>query len=97
VNELYKERNLEIKGAFVYQKVISGKLLSKLSCVCLPTENTFQSKKNLAWFPGKCFSFILGEKHFLEIVKNLEISYYLPIISNLVLKILIAIYIYILF
>jgi len=23
-------------------------------------ENTFQSKKNLVWFPGKYFSFILG-------------------------------------
>jgi len=37
-------------------------------------------------------SFIFGEKHFLEIVKNLEISYYILIISNLVLKPLIAIY-----
>jgi len=39
----------------------------------------------------------LGEKHFPEVVKNLEMSYYLPIISNLVLKLLIAIYIYFLF
>jgi len=57
------------------------------------TENTFQSKKKLAWFPGKCFPFILGGKHFPEIVKNLEMSYYLLIISNLTLKLLIAIYI----
>jgi hypothetical protein len=49
-------------------------------------ENTFQSKKNLAWFAGKYFPFILGEKHFSEVVKNLEISYYLLIISNLVIK-----------
>jgi hypothetical protein len=56
-------------------------------------ENTFQSKKNLAWFSGKCFPFILDGKHFLEVVKNLKISYYLLIISNLVLKLLIAIYI----
>jgi len=35
----------------------------------------------------------LGGKHFSEVVKNLEISYYLLIISNLVLKLLIAIYI----
>ena len=28
------------------------------------TENTFQSKKNLAWFPGKCFPLILSGKHF---------------------------------
>jgi hypothetical protein len=36
----------------------------------------------------------LGGKQFPEVVKNLEISYYLLIISNLVLKLLIAIYIY---
>jgi hypothetical protein len=36
----------------------------------------------------------LGEKHFPDVVKNLEMSYYLLIISNLVLKLLIAIYIY---
>jgi len=45
------------------------------------------------WFPEKCFSFILDGKHFLEVVKNLEMSYYLLIISNLILKLLIAIYI----
>ena len=56
-------------------------------------KNTFQSKKNLIQFTGKCFSFILGEKHFPEVVKNLEMSYYLLITSNLVLKLLIAIYI----
>jgi hypothetical protein len=33
-------------------------------------ENTFQLKKNLAWFPGKCFPFILGGKHFPEVVKK---------------------------
>jgi hypothetical protein len=37
----------------------------------------------------------LGGKHFSEVVKNLEISYYLLIISNLILKLLIAIFIYI--
>jgi len=36
----------------------------------------------------------LGGKQFPEVVKNLEISYYLLIISNLVLKLLIAIYIF---
>jgi len=49
----------------------------------------------LAWFSGKYFPFILGEKHFLEVVKNLKISYYLLIISNLILKLLIVIYIFI--
>jgi hypothetical protein len=35
----------------------------------------------------------LGRKHFPEVVKNLKISYYLLIISNLVLNLLIVIYI----
>jgi hypothetical protein len=35
----------------------------------------------------------LGGKHFPEVMKKLEMSYYLLIISNLVLKLLIAIYI----
>ena len=56
------------------------------------TENTFQSKENLSWFPRKCFPFILGGKHFPEIMKKLEISFYLSIISNLVFKLLIDIY-----
>jgi hypothetical protein len=51
------------------------------------------SKKQTApWFSGKYFPFILGGKHFPEVVKNLEISYYLLIITNLILKLLIAIY-----
>jgi hypothetical protein len=40
-------------------------------------KNIFQSNKNLAWFPKKCFYFILDGKHFLKVVKNLKISYYL--------------------
>jgi hypothetical protein len=57
------------------------------------TENIFQSKKNLAWFLEKYFPFILDGKHFLKVVKKLEMLYYLMIISNLVLKLLIAMYI----
>ena len=60
----------------------------------LINKNTFQLKKKLAWFSRKCFPFILGGKHFPEVVKNLEMSYYLLIISNLILKLLIAIYIF---
>jgi hypothetical protein len=56
-------------------------------------KNIFHSKKNLTWFSEKCFPFILGGKHFLKVMKNLEMLYYLLIISNLVLKLLIAIYI----
>jgi len=55
-------------------------------------KNTFWSKKNLAWFLEKCFSFILGGKHFLEVVKKSEISCYLLIILSLVLNIFIYIF-----
>jgi hypothetical protein len=85
--------------------MVFGKPLSKLSYGCLSleklvnrkhfpaNENTFLSKKNLAWFSGKYFPFILGRKHFPEVVKIFfEISHYLLIMSNLVLKLLIAIY-----
>jgi hypothetical protein len=33
-------------------------------------KNILQSKKNLAWFPGKCFPFILGGIHFPEVAKK---------------------------
>jgi hypothetical protein len=36
------------------------------------TENTFQSKENLAWFPEKCFPFILGENFFRKLWKILK-------------------------
>jgi hypothetical protein len=47
--------------------VVYGKLLSKLSCVCLPLGNLvngkhFPVKKNLAWFSGKCFLGKFGRK-----------------------------------
>jgi len=56
-------------------------------------KNNFQSKKISFSFEKSIFLFILDGKHFLKVVKNLEMSYYLLIISNLVLKLLIAIYI----
>jgi hypothetical protein len=59
----------------------------------LVNEKYFSVKKNLVLFLEKYFPFILDGKHFVEIIKNLEISYYLLIISNLVLKFFIAIYI----
>jgi len=85
---------------FVFWKLVFEKLFFNFFCVCLSLEKLvnekyFSVKKNLAWFPGKYFSFILDGKHFLKVVKNLEMSYYLLIISNLILKLLIAIYIYI--
>jgi hypothetical protein len=52
----------------------------------------FLVKRKFCLIFKKKISFILGGKHFLEVVKNLEISYYLLIISNLILKLLINIY-----
>jgi hypothetical protein len=57
-------------------------------------QKTLYSKKKI-WlgFQENVFPFILGGKHFLKVVKNLEMLYYLLIISNLILKHLITIYI----
>jgi hypothetical protein len=82
-------KKLFYKFFYVYlslEKLVNGKYFPV-------KKNIFQSKENLAWFLEKCFPFILDGKHFPEVVKNLEMSYYLLIISNLVLKLLIAIYI----
>ena len=63
----------------------------------LINEKYFSVKEKFGLVLEKYFSFILDGKHFLKVVKNLEMLYYLLIISNLVLKLLITIYIYILF
>ena len=57
-------------------------------------QKTFSSQRKI-WlgFQESVFLKNLGGKHFPEVVKNLKISYYLLIISNLILKLLIVIYI----
>ena len=79
---------------FVSQKLVFGKPLFKLSCIYLSLEKLVNRK----YFPVKekfgqesVFLKNLGGKYFPEVVKNLEMSYYLLLISNLVLKLLIAI------
>jgi hypothetical protein len=57
----------------------------------------FSQRKIWLGFQESIFLKNLSGKHFPEVVKNLEMSYYLLIISNLIFKLLIAIYIYILF
>jgi hypothetical protein len=52
----------------------------------------FVVKEKFILVSGKYFPFILGGKDFSEVVKNLEMPCYLLIISNLVLKLLIAIF-----
>jgi hypothetical protein len=53
----------------------------------------FNQRKIWLSFQESVFLENLGGKHFPEVVKNLEKLYYLLIISNLILKLLIAIYI----
>jgi hypothetical protein len=82
-----------------------GKVFFKLFCVCLSIEKLvngkyfpvnekhFSVKEKIGLVSRKVFFFYFRRKHFPEVVINLEISYYLLIISNLVFKLLIAIYI----
>jgi hypothetical protein len=53
------------------------------------------SNQRKIWFGFQKSVFLknLDKKYFSKVVKNLKISYYLLILSNLVLKLLIAIYI----
>jgi hypothetical protein len=83
---------------FVSRKLVSRKPFSKLSCICLPLGKLVNGKH----FPvkgkfdlvfRKVFSFYFGRKTISGSCENLEMSYYLLIISNLVLKLLITIYI----
>ena len=59
----------------------------------LINEKHFSIKNNLAWFSEKVFSFYFGWKTLSRSYeKKLKISYYLLIITNLILKFFIAIY-----
>jgi len=61
-------------------KVVSGKSLSKLPCVCLPLEKLVNEKhfqvKRKIWlgFQESVFLENFGGKHFLKVVKILEMS-----------------------
>ena len=82
---------------FLSRKMISWKLFSKLSYVCLSLETLvnekhFLIKKNFNWFSKKCFPFILGGKHSAEVAKFfLNVILFADYI-NLILKLFIAIY-----
>ena len=83
---------------FVFRKVVSGKSLSKLSCVYLPVGKLvngkhFPVKEKFGLVFKKVFSWkIWGENTFRKLWKIYK-YHYLLIISNLILKLLIAIYI----
>jgi len=64
-------------------------LLKKIS----QQKTLFNQRKIWLGFQKNIFLENLDGKHFFEVVKNLEISYYLLIILNFILKLLIAIYI----
>jgi hypothetical protein len=86
----------ELRGCLFAWKIVFWKSLSKLSCICLSLEKLvngkhFPVKEKFNLIFRKVFSFYFGRKNFPAVVKNLEISYYLLIISNLV-KLLIDIY-----
>ena len=84
---LFRKKNLII-FCLLLKKLINGKHFSV-------NKKHFPVKEKFDLISRKVVFFILNGKHFLKVVKNLKISYYLLIISNLILKLLIAIYIYI--
>ena len=85
-----------------HEKWFSRNHFSKFSCVCLSLDKLvngkhFPVKEKFGLIFRKVFSFYFGRKHFPKIVKNLEMSYYLLTISNLILKLLITIYFVLIF
>jgi hypothetical protein len=94
-----------IKHVFVSGKVVFEKPFFKFFYIYLlleklvngkyfpVNEKHFPVKEKFGLVSRKVFYFYFDRKHFTEVVKNLEMSYYLLIISNLILKLLIAVYI----
>jgi hypothetical protein len=74
---LVSRKMFSLLAVFVFRKVVSGKPLSKLSCVCLPLKKLVNGKHfpdKWLGFQGSVFLKNLGGKHFPEVVKNLEMS-----------------------
>ena len=79
---------------FIFQEIIFKFFLYLFVIIKVDQQKILSSQKKIQFgFQESIFLKNLGGKHFLEVVKNLEMSYYLLIISNLVLKLLFAIYI----
>jgi hypothetical protein len=73
------------------------KLFFKFFYICLSLEKLvngkhFPVKEKFGFISKKVFPFYFGRKTLSRSCENLKISYYLLIMSNLVIKILIAIY-----
>ena len=84
-------------AVFVFRKVVSGKLLSKLSCIYLPVEKLvsekhFLVKGKFSLVFRKVFSWKIWEENTFRKLWKILKCYYLLIISNLILKLLIVIY-----
>jgi hypothetical protein len=79
---------------FTFRKTTFQTFLCLFDIKKVDQRKTLSSQRKI-WlgFQESVFLKNLDGKHFPEVVKNLEMSYYLLIISNLVLKLLIAIYI----
>jgi len=79
---------------FVYEKGIFRKLLFKLFCICLTLEKLISRKHSPVKGKFDLVSRkIWTENTFQKLWKKLEKLYYLLTVSNLILKLLIAIYI----
>jgi hypothetical protein len=77
-----------------FQEIIFQTFLYLFTNMKVGQRKTLSSQMKI-WigFQESVFLKNLDGKHFPEVVKNLEMSYYLLFILNLVLKLLIAIYI----
>jgi len=77
-----------------FQEITFQTFLCLFSIKKVGQRKTLSSQKKIyLGFQESVFLKNLGGKHFSEVMKNLEMLYYLLIISNLVLKLLIVIYI----
>ena len=96
---LVSKKVFSFLAVFVFWKMVSGKQLSKLSYVCLPLRKLingkhFPVKGKFGLVFRKVFSWkIWAENTFRKLWKIYK-CYYLLIISILILKLLIAIYIF---
>jgi len=79
---------------FIFRETIFQTFMCLFDIRKLGQRKTLSSQRKICLgFQESVFLENLSGKHFPEVVKNLKMSYYLLIISNLVLKLLITIYI----
>ena len=76
----------------IFEKLFFKFFLCLFAIKKIDQQKTFSSQRKI-WlgFQKSVFLENLDGQHFSEVVKNLEMSYYFLLISNLVLKLLIAI------